>query len=59
MRFSCFYGATTTAISVGSSTLELRRLGIESSDPEAVATMLAEPTNRFLLAAFRLVVKSR
>jgi DNA helicase II / ATP-dependent DNA helicase PcrA len=35
---------------------ELRRLGIESSDPEAVATMLAQPNNRFLLAAFRLIV---
>lgn len=35
---------------------ELQRLGVESSDPEAVARLLAEPENRWLLAAFRLLV---
>lgn len=35
---------------------ELDRLGIAVSDPEAVAQLLAEPQNRRLIAAFRLVV---
>lgn len=35
---------------------ELERLDIESSDPEAVARLLAEPQNRRLIAAFRLLV---
>ncbi|MDP9279109.1 MAG: ATP-dependent helicase, partial [Gemmatimonadota bacterium] len=35
---------------------ELDRLGIESSDPEIVGRMLAERGNRWLLAAFRLLV---
>jgi ATP-dependent DNA helicase UvrD/PcrA len=35
---------------------ELARLGIESSDPEVVGSMLAERENRWLLAAFRLLV---
>jgi DNA helicase-2/ATP-dependent DNA helicase PcrA len=35
---------------------ELRDLGIECSDPEAIENLLAEPANRWLLAAFRLLV---
>jgi DNA helicase-2/ATP-dependent DNA helicase PcrA len=36
--------------------LQLHDLGIECSDPEAIENLLAEPDNRWLLAAFRLLV---